>query len=117
MAQVIVTVAERPYTMQCPDGEEAHLQDLARLLDTEVQRIKKSVGAVGDIRQLVMAGLMVADRLSESVRRVEDLEDQVKGLKDSRAQLAQKTKELEAKVAERMDNAAKRLEALARDIA
>ena len=117
MAQVIVTVAERPYTMQCPDGEEAHLQDLARLLDTEVQRIKKSVGAVGDIRQLVMAGLMVADRLSESVRRVEDLEDQVKGLKDSRAQLAQKTRELETKVAERMENAAKRLEALARGIA
>ena len=117
MAQVIVTVADRPYTMQCPDGEEAHLQDLAKLLDTEVQRIRKSVGAVGDIRQLVMAGLMVADRLSESVRRVEDLEDQVKGLKESRAQLAQKTKELEAKVAERMDNAAKRLETLARGIA
>lgn len=116
MAQVIVTVAERPYTMQCPDGEEEHLRDLARLLDTEVTRIKKSVGAVGDIRQLVMAGLMVADRLSESVRRVEDLEDQVKGLKESRAQLAQKTKDLEDKMAERMDNAARRLEALVKGI-
>jgi cell division protein ZapA len=112
MAQVVVTVADRPYTMQCPDGEEEHLRDLARLLDTEVTRIKKSVGAVGDIRQLVMAGLMVA----ESVRRVEDLEDQLKGLKESRAELAQKTKDLEAKMAERMDNAAKRLEALAKGI-
>jgi cell division protein ZapA len=116
MAQVIVTVAERPYTMQCPDGEEEHLRELARLLDSEVQRVKKSVGSVGDIRQLVMAGLMVADRLSESVRRIEDLEDQVQGLKDSRAQLAQKTRDLEAKIAERVDNAAKRLEALARSM-
>ena len=31
MAHVIVQVNGRPYTMQCPDGEEAHLRDLAKL--------------------------------------------------------------------------------------
>ena len=58
MAQVVVQVNDRPYTMQCSDGEERHLQELARLLDSEVTRIKESVGQVGDIRVLLMAGLI-----------------------------------------------------------
>ena len=81
MANVVVNIAGRPYTMQCPDGEEDHLKELAKLLDTEVGRIRQSVGAIGDIRQLVMAGLMVADRLSEATRKMEDLQDQLNGLK------------------------------------
>ncbi|MEI2686731.1 MAG: cell division protein ZapA [Cypionkella sp.] len=44
MAHVIVQVNGRPYTMQCPDGEEDHLKELANLLDTEVMRVKASVG-------------------------------------------------------------------------
>ena len=117
MANVVVTVADRPYTMQCPDGEEEHLRELARLLDMEVQRIRQSVGSVGDIRMLVMAGLMVADRLSESVRRIESMESEVKMLRDGRAVAQAQTRELEVMIAERLDNAAKRLEALARAVA
>jgi cell division protein ZapA len=116
MAQVIVTVNDRPYTMQCPDGEEEHLQELARLLDSEVQRIRRSVGSVGDIRLLVMAGLMVADRLSEAIRRVEELEEQTRGLRESRNNAMAVTRDLEARLAERLDNAAKRIEGLAREM-
>lgn len=113
MAQVIVTVNDRPYTMQCPDGEEDHLRELAKLLDSEVLRIKSNVGAVGDIRLLVMAGLMVADRLSESVRRIEELEGQLQGAREARNATAQQAREMEAKFAERMEIAAQRLQGLA----
>lgn len=71
MAHVIVEVNGRPYTMQCPDGEEEHLRGLARTLDAEVMQIKQSVGNVGDIRLLVMSGLVIADRLSEVSRKLE----------------------------------------------
>src|SRR5664279_5816469 len=84
MANVVVTVADRPYTMQCPDGEEDHLRELAQLLDTEVARIKQSVGSIGDIRLLVMSGLMVADRLSEAIQKIETLEDQVQSLREAK---------------------------------
>jgi cell division protein ZapA len=116
MGQVIVQVNERPYTMQCPDGEEEHLTELARLLDSEVQRIRRSVGSVGDIRLLVMAGLMVADRLSEAIKRVEELEEQVRGLREARNHALAVSKDLEAKLAERLDNAAKRIEGLAKEM-
>jgi cell division protein ZapA len=117
MAQVIVQVNDRPYTMQCPDGEEDHLRDLARLLDAEVQRIKRSVGSVGDIRILVMSGLMVADRLSEAIKRVEELEEQIRSLRDSRNQAQQQTKDAEQRFVDRLDKSSERLEAIARDLA
>ncbi len=116
MAHVIVEVNGRPYTMQCPDGEEDHLRELARLLDTEVTRIKQSVGSVGDIRILVMSGLMVADRLSEAIRRIETLEEEARELTGARAAVEASSTSLEKKVAERLTTAAQRLEAAARDL-
>jgi len=112
MANVVVEVNGRPYTMQCPDGEEDHLRELARLLDSEVARIRQSVGTVGDIRLLVMSGLMVADRLSEAIRRIEDLEDQLRGLRESRNVAEAAARDFESQVRDRLDAAAQRLESL-----
>ena len=116
MAHVIVQVNGRPYTMQCPDGEEDHLRELAILLDSEVQRVKQSVGSVGDIRLLVMSGLMVADRLSEAIRRIEALEEEVRELTGARAAVEASSNALERKVAERLATAARGLEAAAREL-
>ena len=116
MANVVVTVADRPYTMQCPDGEEDHLRELAALLDTEISRIRQSVGSIGDIRLLVMSGLMVADRLSEAIRKIENLEDQIKGLRDSRNVAQMQVKDLEAKFTDRLERASLRLEGIAKVI-
>jgi len=102
--------------MQCADGEEDHLHELAQLLDSEVTRIRRSVGAVGDVRLLVMAGLMVADRLSEAIKRIEDVEAELEESGKARALLAQQTRELETRLAERLDNASKRLEGLSKDM-
>jgi cell division protein ZapA len=117
MANVVVSVADRPYTMQCPDGEEDHLRELASLLDAEIVRIKQSVGSIGDIRLLVMSGLMVADRLSEAIRKIEALEDQIKGLRESRNLALAQTKDLEAKFTARLESASVRLESIAKAMA
>ena len=117
MAHVIVQVNGRPYTMQCPDGEEDHLRELAALLDSEVLRVKQSVGSVGDIRLLVMSGLMVADRLSEATAKIESLEEQIQGLREARNAAQTEARELEMKFSGRLDAAARRLEILAREMA
>ncbi len=116
MAHVIVEVNGRPYTMQCPEGEEAHLRDLAVLLDGEVQRVKSSVGTVGDIRMLVMAGLMVADRLSEAIARIQSLEEQVAGLREARSAAQAETLNLQTLLSARLTAAAQRLEQLSQSL-
>jgi len=115
MGQVVVEVNGRPYTMNCSDGEEEHLVELAQLLDAEVSTIKRGVGQVGDIRLLMMAGLVIADRLSEALRKIEDLQDDVQQLKTARTGMAKQGAEHEDMVAARIEAAAKRLEALARE--
>lgn len=115
MGQVVVEVNDRPYTMNCSDGEEEHLMELAQLLDSEVSTIKRSVGQVGDIRLLMMAGLVIADKLSEALRKIEGLQDEVQGLKSARNGMMKEGAEHEDVVAGRIEAAAKRLEALARE--
>ncbi len=110
MANVVVSVAGRPYTMQCPDGEEDHLQELASLLDSEVTRIRQSVGSIGDIRLLVMSGLMVADRLSESLRKISALEEQAQALKDGKTNATAQAKTMEDAFIRRLEDAAVALE-------
>ncbi|MFO1033486.1 MAG: cell division protein ZapA [Hyphomicrobiales bacterium] len=114
MANVVVNIAGRPYTMQCPDGEEDHLKELAKLLDTEVGRIRQSVGAIGDIRQLVMAGLMVADRLSEATRKIDELQDQLNGLRISRDNALTQVRQQDENFAKALEIAAQKLEEMAR---
>ena len=116
MAHVIVQVNGRPYTMQCPEGEEDHLRELAGLLDSEVTRVKQSVGNVGDIRMLVMAGLMVADRLSEAIQKIQLLEEQVAVMREARNNALAETQAVEAQFSVRLDAASKRLEMLAREL-
>jgi len=116
MAQVVLTVNEHAYTMQCNDGEEDHLRELGSVLDAEVGKIKSAVGQVGDIRLLLMAGLVISDRLSETLLRVEELEDQIQGMRQARNQVAKQDEQISEEVSERLEVAAQRVEALAREI-
>ena len=116
MAQVVVTVNDRPYTMQCDEGEEEHLSELAQLIDTEVAKLKRAFGQVGDSRLLLMASLVIADKLASSLIRIEDLEDEIASMKDARVAATNKSASLERSVAERLSAAAERLEALSREM-
>lgn len=112
-----MTVNGNSYTMQCNDGEEDHLRELGMVLDAEVSKIKSAVGQVGDIRLLLMSGLVIADRLSETLLRVEELEDQIQGMRQARNQTAGNGEQVSQEVTGRLDAAADRMEALAREIA
>ncbi|WP_291299188.1 cell division protein ZapA [Elioraea sp.] len=65
MAQVVLKINGYPYTLGCPDGQEENLQALGAELDKRVNSIKAQVGNLGEARLLVMAGIMLADELSD----------------------------------------------------
>jgi cell division protein ZapA len=102
--------------MQCADGEETHLRDLANVVEAQVVKIRAGVGAVGDIRLLLMAGLTIADQLADSKRTIEELQNEIAGLRESRSDADNHGKAIEERVAERINNAALRLETLAAEM-
>jgi cell division protein ZapA len=113
MAQISVTVNGRGYMVACDDGEEAHLEDLARYLDKRVQDLAGQVGQVGDTRLLLLAGLLVADELSEMLAKVDELSSELERLKAGR-QPVEKAQKAEVIAAEALEAAARRIDDIAR---
>jgi len=66
MAQIVITVGGREYAVTCRDGEEAHLRKLGTLLDARAEEARAAVGGVNEARQLLLAGLLLADELHSS---------------------------------------------------
>ena len=75
--QVTVEIDGKVYRMACGDGEEEHLEGLARRFDGTVQDLKGAFGPIGDQRLTVMAGITAMDRLHEAEKRIGKLESQV----------------------------------------
>ncbi|MBM3518681.1 MAG: cell division protein ZapA [Alphaproteobacteria bacterium] len=75
MPVVDIKVNGRTYQLSCNAGEEAHLANLAEYFDRRVGELATNSGKqVGEVRLMLMAGLMVADDLSTLLDRVERLE-------------------------------------------
>jgi cell division protein ZapA len=72
MPDLEITIADRKFLVNCQAGEEPFLQAAAKLLDDEATPLQAKVGRLPDVRMLLMAGLMLADRtatLEDDLRR------------------------------------------------
>jgi len=116
MAHVTVTINGRQYRMACEDGQEEHLTRLANDLNRHVERLRENFGEIGDNRLLVMAALTVSDQLSEAMRRLGRLEDELSGIQDARVAAADRSHATQAAVAAALNAAAERIERVTRGL-
>jgi cell division protein ZapA len=63
MAEVDLIIAGRPYRVACRDGEEETLRAAARLVDAKSREALAGLGTLSEARQLLFAGLLLADQL------------------------------------------------------
>ncbi len=116
MATVAVVIAGRTYRMACGEGEEGHLQELARHVDSTLAGLRKGFGEIGDNRLVIMTAITVADELSEMKKRVSQLEEELAGLGALRAESEAVREAFAADVAVGLDAASERLERLAQQL-
>jgi cell division protein ZapA len=116
MSQVSVTINGRQFRMACEDGQEAHLMELARDLDTRIEGLRKKFGEIGDTRLTVMAALTIADAMSETAQRIRRLEDEVSALQEARAAAADQAKTVQSAVAAALTAAAERVEIITKKL-
>ena len=64
--EVNITINKRSFRLECDDGEEEHLRQLAEHLDKHVSNLRGAIGKAGDEQLYLMAGLMVCDELWDS---------------------------------------------------
>lgn len=65
MAEVDLIIAGRPYRVACRSGEEESLRAAARLVDAKSREAISGLGTLSEARQLLFAGLLLADQLVE----------------------------------------------------
>jgi cell division protein ZapA len=116
MAQVNATIAGRSFRLACEDGQEDHLQRLAKDMDERILHLREKFGEIGDTRLTVMAALMVADELSEALRSVHRLEDDIAALQDARGVSADRAKAASAAVVNAFNSAAERIEGITKKL-
>jgi cell division protein ZapA len=112
MSQVSVTINGRQFRMACEDGQEGHLMNLARDLDTRIEGLRKKFGEIGDTRLTVMAALTLADTLLENTARIKGLEEELAGSQDARVATADRAQTAQSAVAAALTAAAERIEGI-----
>ena len=106
MAQINIDVNGRPYAVGCEDGQEAHLQELAKLFDHQVRQVSQDMGQLGDTRLFLMGALMLADELYDAKSRLAALQVEVNRLQTDRSWI-------EGRAVSALESAAARIEKLA----
>jgi cell division protein ZapA len=116
MAQVTVTIAKHVYRVACGEGEEAHLQGLARQVDQRIEKLKKDFGEIGDQRLTIMAAITIADELVEAKRRIAELEVEIVNLNSKETDLASERDEWADRLAETIGETAARIERVTQNL-
>jgi cell division protein ZapA len=110
MTEVSVTINGRQFRMACEDGQEGHLMNLARELDTRIDALRTKFGEIGDTRLTVMAAITVADELAEAGQRIRRLEEEIAALQSAQVTTSDRNKAAQAAIASALGVAAERVE-------
>ena len=113
MPEVNVEINGRKYRMACEEGQEAHLLGLADRFNKHIDAFKGTFGEIGDNRLTVMAGIAVLDELADAERRIELLKQDVARLTEAGEGVSREAEALERSFAKRLNEAARKIEAVA----
>ncbi|BAQ18449.1 cell division protein ZapA [Methyloceanibacter caenitepidi] len=112
MGQVVVTLNSRTYRLECNEGEESHLAELAEYIGAHVEEMRRKFGQVGDDRLILMAALVVTDELWALRADVENLRAQLAEARRDKSASDENARSIESQLFAKIGEAAVRLEGL-----
>jgi cell division protein ZapA len=112
MGQVVVTLNGRTYRLECNEGEEGHLAELAQYIGSRVDDMRQKFGQVGDDRLILMASLVITDELSSLRAEVENLRTQLAEARRDKSTSDENARSIESQLFAKIGDAASRLERL-----
>lgn len=113
MGQVNLTVGGRVHRIACEDGQEEHVEALGVRFEGAINELRGALGEIGDQRLMVMAGILMTDRLDDAEQRLKRFEQEIQMLKDGRTDTAMRIEGMEQNFAEALTRASARIEQIA----
>ncbi|WP_114284467.1 cell division protein ZapA [Candidatus Halocynthiibacter alkanivorans] len=90
MPEIKISIGGREFEVACQGGEEHFLKSAAAMLDSEAAVLAAQIGRLPEVRMLLMAGLMLADKtagmedqLNEAEGKMSALEAELHALKQA----------------------------------
>jgi cell division protein ZapA len=117
MATINVEVNGRTYAVGCEDGQEEHVRSLARQFRQAGPRRGRAGGRRRRTAPFLLAALTTADELAETRARLDRLQTGAAGAGILRATPSPDAARLEQRAAAALEEAARRVEALADQVA
>lgn len=111
MSSVTFQIGHKEYTLSCQPGEEKALRRAAEMLDGEAAQIVEQAGRMPEPRLLLLAGLMLADRMSALEDRIAATERELSRVKSNPQRI--EVPVIPQQVSETMAELAARAEAIA----
>ncbi len=71
MADVDININNRNYRISCKDGEEERISSLALKINNEVSALAEQIGQLGEARMILLAAIILLDRLDENESKIE----------------------------------------------
>ncbi|HRJ69097.1 MAG TPA: cell division protein ZapA [Beijerinckiaceae bacterium] len=113
MSQVSVSIDGKMFRMACEDGQEAHLEALAKHLDVRIGEMRQAFGEIGDLRLTVMAAITITDEFTEARKKAEDLTQQIGHLRNAQVSAQDNAGARDQEIAGLIDRMTQRLERIA----
>jgi cell division protein ZapA len=114
MTALRLLIGGREYDVACDDGQESHLKNLAKTLDSRVRTLSEALGKPSEGQLLMLASLMLTDELHDAKREVEHLRQDIQH--SSQSFERNKQIELEGAIALTIHNIADRIETIAGEL-
>ena len=110
MAQLTVKINGYAYNVGCEDGQEAHLQEMARQVEQRIENIKALGGQSGESRLLLLAALLMADELHDTAIELSSLRQPSAAMADAPERPDSRTRTRIAKLARKAEDIAAGIE-------
>ena len=88
MANVNIKFNNKEFLLSCEDGQEEHLEELSLHLNEKFNKLKSSLGNIGENKLLLITTIQLIDeyfdlkqRVSQQKKKLNDLADKFKELK------------------------------------
>ena len=119
MPEVTIKIGGREFEVACQEGEEHYLKSAAAMLDTEASAVVAQIGRMPEVRMLLMAGLMLADKAAGIEEQLKYKEDKIANLEGELSRLRSQPSQASAvppEIIQTMAELAARAEALAAQV-
>lgn len=97
MANVNVKFNGKDFLLSCDDGQEDHLEQLSIELNDKFNKLKNSMGNIGENKLLIITAITVLDEYFETKKNIEIKKKEIESIKD-------KFKELKSLIYEYKNN-------------